>query len=81
MAVWVRLVSLRGLTELIGVLQWHRRSWDIIMMSRLLHVGHCADRATQTHMILHHQCWGKLLLKVMHYNIALLSKKVTNYVT
>ncbi len=27
------------------------------------------------------QCWGKLLLKVMHYNIALLSKKVTNYVT
>ncbi len=28
-----------------------------------------------------HQCWGKLLLKVMHYNIALLPKKVTNYVT
>ncbi len=27
------------------------------------------------------QCWGKLLLKVMHYNIALLPKKVTNYVT
>ncbi len=27
------------------------------------------------------QCWGKLLLKVMHYNIALLLKKVTNYVT
>ncbi len=27
------------------------------------------------------QCWGKLLLKVMHYNIALLSKKVTNYIT
>uniref|UniRef100_A0A671SRA8 Mitochondrial translational release factor 1-like n=1 Tax=Sinocyclocheilus anshuiensis TaxID=1608454 RepID=A0A671SRA8_9TELE len=27
------------------------------------------------------QCWGKLLLKVMHYNIALLHKKVTNYVT
>ncbi len=25
------------------------------------------------------QCWGKLLLKVMHYNIAVLSKKVTNY--
>ncbi len=23
------------------------------------------------------QCWGKLLLKVMHYNIALLPKKVT----
>ncbi len=22
------------------------------------------------------QCWGKLLLKVMHYNIALLSKKL-----
>ncbi len=28
-----------------------------------------------------HECWGKLLLKVMHYNIALLPKKVTNYVT
>ncbi len=27
------------------------------------------------------QCWGKLLLKVMHNNIALLPKKVTNYVT
>ncbi len=27
------------------------------------------------------QCRGKLLLKVMRYNIALLSKKVTNYVT
>ncbi len=27
------------------------------------------------------QCWGKLLLKVMRYNIALLPKKVTNYVT
>ncbi len=26
------------------------------------------------------QCWGKLLLKVMHYNIVLL-RKVTNYVT
>ncbi len=23
----------------------------------------------------HKQCWGKLLLKVMHYNIALLPKK------
>ncbi len=29
----------------------------------------------------HYQCWGKLLLKVMHYNIALLPKKVTNYIT
>ncbi len=27
------------------------------------------------------QCRGKLLLKVMRYNIALLTKKVTNYVT
>ncbi len=26
-------------------------------------------------------CRGKLRLKVMHYNIALLLKKVTNYVT
>ncbi len=27
------------------------------------------------------QCWRKLLLKVMNYNIAFLPKKVTNYVT
>ncbi len=27
------------------------------------------------------ECWGKILLKVMHYNIVLLPKKVTNYVT
>ncbi len=26
------------------------------------------------------QCWGKLLLKVMHYNIVLLPKNVTNYI-
>ncbi len=26
------------------------------------------------------QCWGELLLKVMRYNVALLPKKVTNYV-
>ncbi len=25
--------------------------------------------------MLHNQCWGKLLLKVMHYNIVLLPKK------
>ncbi len=31
--------------------------------------------------IFYNQCWGKLLLKVMHYNIALLPKKVTNYIT
>ncbi len=27
------------------------------------------------------QCWGKLLLKVRHYNIEVLPKKVTNYVS
>ncbi len=27
------------------------------------------------------QCWGNLLLKETNYNIALLSKKVPNYVT
>ncbi len=32
-------------------------------------------------LIRYEQCRGKLLLKVMHYNIALLSKKVTDYVT
>ncbi len=29
----------------------------------------------------YNQCWGKLLLKVMYCNIALLPKKVTHYVT
>ncbi len=32
-------------------------------------------------IVAYQQCWRKLLLKVMHYNIALLPKKVTNYVT
>ncbi len=31
--------------------------------------------------MIYSQYWGKLLLKIMHYNIALLSKKVTKYVT
>ncbi len=31
--------------------------------------------------IWHHQYQGKLLLKVVHYNIALLHEKLTNYVT
>ncbi len=31
-------------------------------------------------LVFYLQCWGKLLLKVMHYNVALLPKKVTNYV-
>ncbi len=30
---------------------------------------------------IHNQCRGKILLKVMRYNITLLSKKVTNYDT
>ncbi len=34
-----------------------------------------------TECLLYEQCWGKLLLKAMHYNIALLPKKVTNYIT
>ncbi len=33
------------------------------------------------HVFLNEQCWGKLLLKVIHYNTALLPKKVTSYVT
>ncbi len=32
-------------------------------------------------MLLAHWCWGKLLLKVMHYNIVLLHEKVTNCAT
>ncbi len=32
-------------------------------------------------MVSYIQCWVKLLLKVMHYNIVLLPKKVSNYVT
>ncbi len=27
------------------------------------------------------QCWRKLFLKVMHYNIVLLPKKVSNYIS
>ncbi len=27
------------------------------------------------------QCWRKLFFKVMHYNIALLPKKVTNFIS
>ncbi len=34
-----------------------------------------------SHAFTSHQCRGKLILTVMHYNIALLPKKVTNYVT
>ncbi len=48
--------------------------------------GYDAEHVHSTSLVDHgeacsEQCWGKLLLKVMHYNIALLSKKVTNYVT
>ncbi len=51
--------------------------------------GKCLDQHLQYVVEIFHfykladydQCWGKLLLKVMHYNIALLPKKVTNYVT
>ncbi len=32
-------------------------------------------------ILLKYQCRGKILLKVMRYNIALLPKNVTNYVT
>ncbi len=33
------------------------------------------------YILYYDQCWGNLLLKVMHYNIVLLPKKVTYYVT
>ncbi len=38
---------------------------------------------TESHAanIYYTQCWGKLLLKVMQYNIALFPKKVTIYAT
>ncbi len=39
------------------------------------------DDRLQDQYVAWDQCWRKLLLKVMHYNIALLTKKVTNYVT
>ncbi len=41
----------------------------------------CLDKETKWSKQICMQCWGKLLLKVRHYNIALLPKKVTNYVT
>ncbi len=37
-------------------------------------------KATVIQITTRYQCWGKLLLKVVHYNIALLPEKVTNYV-
>jgi len=42
-----------------------------------------SSHGKKIHLSHHHQCWRKLLLKVglMHYNIVLLPKKVTNYVT
>ncbi len=45
----------------------------------LMELKRCVDLSC---LVRHHpcggpnmQCWGKLLLKVMHYNIALLPKK------
>ncbi len=44
-------------------------------------VGGALGLGCRTTVLDNRQCWGKLLLKVMHYNIALLPKKITNYVT
>ncbi len=43
--------------------------------------GFAKQKSASTLKYVDCQCWGKLLLKVMHYNIALLPKKVTNYIT
>ncbi len=43
------------------------------------HHGCAAEKSTATAWCC--QCWGKLLLKVMHYNITLLPKKVHYLVT
>ncbi len=56
-----------------------KRSWHL--RSRTVEGGPCWGRVGCTALDGVRQCWGKLLLKVMHYNIALLPKKVTNYVT
>ena len=40
------LTELPGdLTELIGVLRLHSWSWVIVMVTRLIYVGHCTDGA------------------------------------
>ncbi len=60
---------------------WHRvgeRFADVNVVDRVAHGG---GEVMVWAGICYQQCWGKLLLKVMHYNIASLSKKVTNYGT
>ncbi len=47
----------------------------------LLFLTYVDTRIGNTVLRCHNQCWGKLLLKGMQYNIALLPKKVTNSVT
>ncbi len=54
------------------------RHYDHLQLYIQNQIRYCAKILS---LMNHHQCWGKLLLKVMHYNIALLPKKVTNYVT
>ncbi len=38
------------------------------------------DRKSVCVCVCYIHCWRKLFLKVMHYDIALLPKKVTNYI-
>ncbi len=61
---------------------------QFISKMKLQCIYQCARRCTQKHqktldsqVISHKQCWGKLLLKVIHCDIALFPKKVTDYIT
>ncbi len=72
----------------------HKQDYDIDLYQHICDYS-CHSRAdlpycTLSHMILliyiyiythTHTVLGKVFLKVMHYNIVLLPKKVTNYVT
>ncbi len=58
----------------------HKQCNNIVAYN-LLFLTYVDTRIGNTVLRCHNQYWGKLLLKGMHYNIALLPKKVTNYIT
>ncbi len=48
----------------------------LLKLSRFTFLDTHALNTMYTRAVWYIQCWGKLLLKVMHYNVALLHKKV-----
>ncbi len=60
---------------------WKRHLWQLLCTEMQLHVTSAFIYNTWCNKSYSCAVLGKLLLKVMYYNIALLPKKVTNYVT